>query len=364
MKALVVSNMYPSTPKPSFGVFVERMTTQMAADGIEVQLAVRTGEGNKLISYALFYWRAFWSTIFTSADFVYVHFATHSFPPVWLALLFKRIPLVMNVHGADIAPENKGNTFRNRILARIARGALDRADLVVAPSNYFRQEVNQRFGTSLSKIHVSPSGGVERKVFRPAELPVSAKRRLLFLGRLIDGKGVSHIIPALNLLSERRPELLSEVVFAGDGPARQALEYQASASNHLSVEFLGSVDPERIPSVIGSCHGLIFPSYRRGESLGLVAIEAMSCGRLVLAARSGAMTEIIKHGHNGYLFAPDDARSLSDALETFFDLNAEDLRRLSHNAWIDSTQYDSSAVGAALSSALRKRFNPATEERT
>ncbi|MBD8696067.1 glycosyltransferase family 4 protein [Stenotrophomonas sp. CFBP 13718] len=360
MKALVVSNMYPSQASPEFGVFVRRITDQMSGGGIDVDLVVRTADGNKFFGYIRFYIRAFVATLFTKCDFVYLHFATHSFPPVALALLLRRLPLVVNVHGADIVPEDTTSELKSKILYLVASKALSRATLVVAPSQYFRQEIKDRFGYSLENIHVSPSGGVNTDRLKQSTMP-GGRRRVLFLGRLIIGKGVAHIIPALSQLLERRPELDFEMIFGGEGPARKLLEQQAQSNSHLEVTLLGSIAPAQVPTLIQGCHGLVFPSYRRGESLGLVALESMACGRPVLAARSGAMSTIIRDGKNGYLFDPDDVDSLSRALERFLDLDNQELKSMSTAARLDSRDFDSHLVAKALCSTLRDIFGKPKE---
>ena len=120
MRVLVVSNMYPSADSPAFGVFVKRITEQKVQAGLQVQLVARQGDkGNKLLSYLGFYWRAFWAVIFSRHDVVYLHFATHSYPPVGLALLFRSLPLVVHVHGADVVPENPAKKLRAAVLGVI-----------------------------------------------------------------------------------------------------------------------------------------------------------------------------------------------------------------------------------------------------
>ncbi len=358
LRALVVSNMYPSRSSPAFGVFVRRITDQMESEGIVVHRTVRTGAGGKMMSYAWFYVKTFFAVLFTKADVIYMHFATHSYPPVALARCLRAVPLAVHVHGGDIIPDGgSSSTLRNRVLSRIAESALAHASLIVAPSRYFAREVEMRHPSTNGKLFVSPSGGVDPAAFPFAPVTTHRPLHLVFLGRLMSGKGVDYIIPALRLARARNPERELVFTFAGDGPSRGMLEEQASEAAGVDIRFTGMLDPKQIPELIHSCHALVFPSFRAGESLGLVALESMSCGRPVIAARSGAMEDIVIDGKNGFLFEPADSLSLSLAIDGFLQLDEVSLSTLSHEAKATADQFSPVVVGRALYDRLL-RFSP------
>jgi L-malate glycosyltransferase len=357
MKVLVVSNMYPSAAHPSYGVFVERITRQMREHGLETRLAVKAADGNKLVSYLRFYWRAFFMALRGDEDLLYLHFVTHSWLPVALARLLRRRPVAVHVHGADIVPEDPRKHLKNAISRRIARHALRAADLVVAPSAYFRDEVGTRFPEAQGKIEVSPSGGVDLQRFAFKPLPDDSRRRVLFLGRLIEGKGVLQVLPALQACHERSPGMAVEMVFAGDGPLRGQLESAAARlPDSIPVSFLGNVPPDRVPEAMASCHFLVFPSFRKGESLGLVALEAMACGRPIVAARNGAMPELMGEGRNGRLFEANDQASFARAILDLLEHDDAVLREMCANARGTAERYSAQSVGARLAELLRQRF--------
>jgi len=353
VKALVISNMYPSAARPSFGVFVQRITNQMESNGVTVDRTVRVEGGNKIASYASFYLKSFFSVLFSTHDFIYLHFPSHSYPGVWLALSLRNIPLVVNLHGADVAPDRTGSLRRQ--LVRIVTGmSLRRAALVVVPSPYFRELVASEFPQVSKKIEVSPSGGVDTTTLSYKPLQTSGYRSFLFLGRLIKGKGPHLVIEAAKLLEQSRPDLSYNLVFAGEGPERASLEEQARTLTQARIKFLGNVSPADVPSTIGTCHALVFPSYRKGESLGLVALEAMACGRPVIAAKSGAMDGIIDDSSVGWLFNPNDSRELAHAMQSLLDSSSKDLEAMSLAARKAAEKYSGNLVGERLVSLLRK----------
>lgn len=351
MNALLVSNMYPSLKHPSFGIFVHRIAEQMKAEGISINLIAKPADGNKLFGYIRFYLRTFISTLFSRSDFIYLHFVTHSYPPVALALLFRSIPLIIHVHGADIVPEDETRKLRSYLLRGISRLGIRRSTLIIAPSNYFRNEVVSRFPEAIGKVEVSPSGGVDLNRFEYRSLPNSISRRILFLGRLIEGKGVLQILPAVLELSKRRPDIHFSLTFAGDGPLLDELKRQA-VHLKISTQFLGAISPETVPETILSSHALIFPSYRKGESLGLAVLEAMACGRPIIAAKSGAIEEILADGKGGILFTAGDIASLSNALELFIDLDDKALESMSLESHKRAQEYSSTVVSSKFNILL------------
>ena len=168
------------------------------------------------------------------------------------------------------------------------------------------------------------------------------------------------VLPALQEVVRRRPDMDFELVIAGDGPLREELQQQAQELGWgRRVQFLGMVSPEQVPSVIASCHFLIFPSSRRGESLGLAVLEAMACGRPVVAADSGAMRELVIAGKSGAKFAPDDVMAMSHAVQSMLECNAADFAVLCQGARNVAEQYAAERVSKALHDRLARVFGAA-----
>jgi glycogen(starch) synthase len=145
----------------------------------------------------------------------------------------------------------------------------------------------------------------------PSRNPLSSRRpHLLCLGRLVPDKGFDVAINAFRLVLNRFPS--ARLTIAGDGPLRSELEQQAvRAGVGRAVEFIGWVAPERAPSLIANCTIVLMPSRR--EPFGLVALEAASAGRPVVATRIGGLPEIVIHHETGLLVEDEDCRSLADA---------------------------------------------------
>lgn len=128
------------------------------------------------------------------------------------------------------------------------------------------------------------------------------------IARLRAEKGLDHLVAAMELVAERlesRPHL----VIVGDGPDRARLEArqrEASFPMHL-VGHQGDIAPWfAIADVVAA------PSLR--EAFGFAAVEAMACGKPLVASRVGGLSEIVVHGGTGLLVPPGDAPALAEGI--------------------------------------------------
>ena len=226
-----------------------------------------------------------------------------------------RIPLVSTFFGVELSWMDAHVPFLAPVLRWIVRGS----DAVTAISTYTAERVRQAVpGAAPVIIPFGPT--VEP---RPAaashdgagRVP-GARWELLFVGRLVERKGVDVLLGALaRLPGVTRPVL--HVV--GDGAQRGSLEARARELGILDgVTFHGFVAKDELEARIASCDALVLPAVVSGsgetEGLGVVLLEAMSWGKPVVASQVGGIVDIVRDGHNGVLVPPGDPISLADAL--------------------------------------------------
>jgi len=135
-------------------------------------------------------------------------------------------------------------------------------------------------------------------------------RDLVFVGRLVSDKGLDVLLDALGLLASQgtRPDL----TIVGDGPERTRLEAQAHrAGLDRQVRFLGSVTGEALARVLNRHRILVVPS-RYNEPFGIVALEGIACGCVVVGSEGGGLPEAI--GPCGRTFPNGNAAALAQAL--------------------------------------------------
>lgn len=222
---------------------------------------------------------------------------------------WRRIHLVMTAHGGDLNA-NMGGAVR-RLLAWTMR----QADVVAVVSQAMRQRAID-LGVPAEKIVLGPMG-VDTQSFSP---PLEKGRRsgVLFVGRLAEKKGVTHLLGALSLLVRRMPHV--RLCIVGDGPLRKALEEKMHVLGlEKSVDFVGAKTPEEIPGFFQRASIFVMPSIiaKTGdqEGLGLVAAEAMSCECPVVAFDLPAVRDLVIHNRTGLLVGEGDEAGLALGIE-------------------------------------------------
>lgn len=181
-------------------------------------------------------------------------------------------------------------------------------------------------GISISQAvadHISTPSTVIGNPYRDDlffEMPdVSRDRDLVFLGRLVDDKGADLLLDAVGELKSRglRPSLS----IIGDGPERDALQTKAASLGiEGQMEFLGTQTGPELTRLLNRHRIMVVPS-RWNEPFGIVALEGLACGCVVVGSEGGGLKDAI--GAGGVTFRNGDAAALANTLETL--LRDEDL---------------------------------------
>jgi glycosyltransferase involved in cell wall biosynthesis len=178
-------------------------------------------------------------------------------------------------------------------------------DLVVANSAAVRDRL---VAEGIAPVEVIWNGVRER----PPRPPLSAPPLFGFAGRLVREKGVDILLHALARARERVPEV--ELVVAGDGPERPALERLASDLGiGRAVRFLGHVGRREVEQRLERAWAHVVPG-RWEEPFGMVMAEAMMRGTAVIASAAGGPAEVVREGHTGLLVPTADVEALAAAL--------------------------------------------------
>lgn len=199
-----------------------------------------------------------------------------------------------------------------RILSGFLRLAITSADRVVAISTSTAREIQAVAPVPVEVIPYAVD------LPHPARLAAraGAGTRLLYVGRLVERKGVRYLLDALALLP---PELCAEAVIIGDGPERPNLEAQvATLGLQNRVTFRGWVTPEELDQAYSDASVFVLPAVvdARGdtEGLGMVLLEAMTYRLPVISTPLGGITDIVADQRTGVLVPPNDAGALAQAI--------------------------------------------------
>ena len=216
--------------------------------------------------------------------------------PTMTALLVRPAPLIGTFHAA-------GASLAYDLMPRAARFLANRLDYRVAVSPEARDMARNAFGGSYDLLY----NGVELSTYRSARPEPSSGPTILFVGRHEPRKGLGVLLAALRKL----PPTV-RLWIAGEGPETAAL--RAKSAGDPRVDWLGTItDTEKIARIKGA-DVLCAPSLR-GESFGIVLLEAMAAGTVVVAGDIAGYRNVARPGRDALLVPPGDADALAGAID-------------------------------------------------
>jgi len=225
---------------------------------------------------------------------------------------FRRTPYWISLHGIEAW----------QLSHELRVTALHAADLLFPVSRYTRDRVAREQGIPSSKFRILPDT-FDAETFRPGPKSVELLHRykltekhsvILTVGRLSRSeryKGHDRILRALQRVKAAMANVRYLIV--GDGDDRPRLE-QLTLELELadSVIFCGTVRGDELVDHYRLCNVFAMPS--TGEGFGIVFLEALGCGKPVLAGNRDASPEALKDGELGILIDPDNVESLANSL--------------------------------------------------
>ncbi|MEO0102421.1 MAG: glycosyltransferase family 4 protein [candidate division WOR-3 bacterium] len=139
--------------------------------------------------------------------------------------------------------------------------------------------------------------------------------RILFVGRFEPKKGLKYLLQALPLIKKSFPKCLLMVV--GAGVFGYSYKEYIDESVRDNVVFLGVVNPQDIPSYYATCDVFCAPSVDC-ESFGIILLEAMACGKPVVASNIPGYREVVDDGVDGFLVEPRSPRAIAEGILRIF----------------------------------------------
>lgn len=260
-----------------------------------------------------------------SPDLVHVHFATDLVAHwAWLRRLKK--PIVVTLHGYDVQTNpswwhsGKGGQQMLHYPEQLRQIATHPLVNFIAVSDATRQSAISKYILPAEKIRTLYIG-VDTAAFQPRTPDrASCDRAILFVGRLVEKKGLPVLIRAIASLKDRYPQL--ELHIIGDGPQRATCEALAEELDCPAV-FMGAQRDDIVKQQLTSCYALCLPSIRGqsgdAEGLGMVILEAAAVGIPVLTSATGGRDEAILDGVTGFAFNEGDHVELARRIAYLLD---------------------------------------------
>ena len=214
-------------------------------------------------------------------------------PSGLLAAVAGKAPLVVTAHGRDVR-----NVGAIRGVGTATRATVRHAAAVIAVSDYLRRELEAKVPEARGKTEVIDSG-VDLERFKVEPAPEDGPR-FLCIGALTERKNVVRLAECVRAARRRNADL-----------RRRRPATRPQLEGRERVELAGVVPHDEIPARIAAAHVVCQPSLI--EPFGQAVLEAMACGRSVVATRMGGPPEFVPP-EAGVLVDPLDEEALTDAL--------------------------------------------------
>jgi 1,2-diacylglycerol 3-alpha-glucosyltransferase len=229
-----------------------------------------------------------------------------------MAAKLGRYPLVGSYHTmigskslAAYYPKNRMlKKFYSTYIWKYTKFFYNRCDATIAPSRVIESLLRRH---DIKNTALVPNS-IDTKRFSPKVDGSAMRERLgigdgdrmvLYLGRISTEKKIEVMLRAAKSIRARRKDV--SFVIGGTGPALEHYHHMAKRLGILdSVKFLGFVGDKSLPSLYAASDALCIPS--TFETQGIVSLEAMACGKPVVAADYLALHEIVENGRNGERF--------------------------------------------------------------
>lgn len=242
-------------------------------------------------------------------------FTTHI---AFLTCKLLKIPFIWWSEGIETSQSSLG-----KLISPLTKYIIKSSDSVVVPG-ILAKKFHVKLGAASNKIFLAPnivdndlflekSSNFKQNIFLvKQELNLSNKKTILYVGRLVEAKGLLYLLEAYKKLKLEYNDIC--LVFVGDGPLREKLEDLCVNENIKEVIFTGWLSEDRI-KYYSVADVFVLPTLR--DVWGLVINEAMCCGLPIISTNAaGASWDMVTSGENGYIIEPASSEQLYSSIKT------------------------------------------------
>lgn len=239
------------------------------------------------------------------------------YPDAYGAMLAARkagLPLVAGARGSDLR-------VRDAVSRALTRPVVNAAQRLLVVSEDLGRVAAENYGADPARIRTIPNG-CDASLFHPADRAASRTRLdiaadaevVTYVGRLVVEKGLRELLDACRTLSAARPRL--RLVLVGEGPMREEIATRLAADPSLQVTLAGAQPPAEVARWMAASDLVTLPSYSEGHPN--VLVEALACGRPVVATPVGGIPEVVD-AESGILVPARDTQALAAGLAQALD---------------------------------------------
>ena len=225
-----------------------------------------------------------------------------------------RSNIICTLHGGDIF------SLKNPFLVFMKKFTIKRSAAIVVVSHAMQEKVLS-LGAQIENVHIIPMGVDLNNKFVLTDVE-NKRRSILFVGRLVEKKGLSYLIDAFYNIQKKYSG--STLLIVGKGPEEKSIRDQICKYGiQSSVELKGAVAHDDLPQIYQSCEIAIFPFIEDSsgdmEGFGLVVVEAMGCGCAVIASDLPAIHDTIIDNETGLMVEPKNSVDIFNKVSCLFD---------------------------------------------
>lgn len=271
------------------------------------------------------------------------------------------MPLVGSFH--TLIPETMHYLSKSKVVKSMGKQLtwnylkwyFNKCDIVTVPGEWVAELVRKH---GIRNVRVVPlgiqpkkfakaKGGGFRRAHGLGKAPV-----ILYVGRIVEEKNIETLIRSAIYVLEEMPD--AKFVIVGKGPAERKFAQMARQEGVAKAfVFTGFLPEDALPEAYAACDVLAFPS--TFETLGLVALEAMACGKPVACADHGPLREIVVEGKTGAHFKPASPEACAEAIVRVYKARRRFARACKRTAAAHSAARCADAMLLAYKEAIAKK---------
>ncbi|WP_299976316.1 glycosyltransferase family 4 protein [uncultured Pseudoteredinibacter sp.] len=266
-------------------------------------------------------------------DLIHAHWII---PQGFSMLIYKKLtgssklPWVLSSHGGDLY------SFSKSIFQRLKLNICNSANHIAVVSSAMKDDLCE-LGIKQNRISINPMGVDLSNTFVAGKPTSERPKELIFVGRLVEKKGVEYLLEALAIL--KKEGLSPQLTVIGDGPLKnQLISNVRSLDLENQVTFLGALKNDSIPKHLNQHKIAVIPSVKAEngdqEGLGLTNIEALGCGCSVVASDLQAIRDAVQNEVTGLLVPQRSPEKLARAIKRLYN-SPELCEKLAENGRID-----------------------------
>jgi glycosyltransferase involved in cell wall biosynthesis len=299
-KIIITTPYYP----PYIGgieIHVKNLARRLKKRGYYIKIITSVGKDNKIkiktisclkIPYSpipLFFPRI-------KGDLYHSHIPSPFFAKAIIKKKYK--PHIITYHNDVTLPKKVNGKYIPNFFGKwIVKKNLKIIDPILDDANYIIATTKSYAKTSpvlsryLNKVKIIPNG-IDANKFLPNIDAGERDKKVLYIGRLVEYKGLSILLEAMKYVQK---EINSKLIVIGDGSDRKRFEKLAKELK-VNVDFKGKVSGNILKKLIQNSRVLVLPSQSRLEAFGIVLLEAMACKTPVIGSEIPGVNEIAREG--------------------------------------------------------------------